>query len=435
MWLLYNVFFFLFALVYLPVFALKGKFKQGFAARFGSVPSEVLESVAGHRPVWVHAVSVGEIGLAVSLVNRLREKMPQAKFLLTTTTNAGYAVAQKIKNEEDALTFFPIDFPWSVSAFLNSTDPSMLILLETEIWPSLLRELAKRKTPVVLANGRISDRAFKKYLSVRFFLKRVFCQMEGISAQDERMRSRFIALGAASDQVSVNGNLKYDWEPSLLQEDAASALKRALRSSTQQLLIAGSTHEGEEEILFHVYAQLRGAFPQARLLVAPRHLERLPSVEKAAERAGLRPRRISTQAYRALSETGERDVWLLDQVGVLAPLYECASLVFVGGSLVPVGGHNLAEPAYYAKPVLFGPHVQNFLEMASEFKTGGGAIEVADAGALRREWEKALREPESLKAMGRASRELVRKHQGATQKNVEWILSMTDSKERSLAKV
>ncbi len=435
MWLLYNTLFFLFALVYLPLFALKGKFGRGFAARFGTVHPELLEALAGHRPVWVHAVSVGEVALAVSLVNRLRERMPGVRFLLTTTTNAGYAVAEKIKNEEDALTFFPIDFPWSVGVFLDSMNPSMLILLETEIWPNLLRMLSKKKVPVLIANGRISDRAFKRYLFVRFFLKHVFREMEAISVQDERMRSRFISLGASPDQVSVNGNLKYDWEPPRLQDEAVSALKHALRSSTQKLLIAGSTHEGEEEILFRTYATLRPIFPQARLLIAPRHLERLASIERAAERAGLRPVRISTASYRSLAEDSEKDVWLLDQVGVLASLYECASIVFVGGSLVPVGGHNLAEPAYYAKPILFGPYVQNFLEMASEFKAGGGAIEVADAGELRREWEKALREPESLIAMGRASRELVRKHQGATQKNVEWVLSMTDSKERSLAKV
>jgi len=435
MWLLYNVLFFLFALVYLPMFALKGKFRKGFAARFGSVPPSVLEALAGHKPVWVHAVSVGEVTLAVSLVNRLRERLPGAKFLLTTTTNAGYSVAEKIKNEEDALTFFPVDFPWSVRGFLDTVDPSMLILLETEMWPNLLRELSKRHVPALIANGRISDRAFGRYLAVRFFLRRLFRKMEGISAQDERMRSRFIALGASADQVAVNGNLKYDWEPSHLQEAAASSLKHALRSNSQQLLIAGSTHEGEEEIFFRTYADLRRSFPQARLLIAPRHLERLPSIEKSAERAGLRPRRISTASHSALQETGERDVWILDQVGVLAALYECASLVFVGGSLVPVGGHNLAEPAYYAKPVLFGPHVQNFLEMASEFKTGGGAIQVADAGELRRQWQKALSEPESLKAMGRASRELVRKHQGATQKNVEWVLSLTGPRERSLVKV
>ena len=435
MWLLYNILFFIFALVYLPAFAIKGKFRQGFAARFGSVSPGLFEALAGHRPVWVHAVSVGEVALAVSLVNRLRERLPGVKFLLTATTNAGYSVAEKIKNEEDVLTFFPIDFPWSVDAFLDSTNPSMLILLETEIWPNLLRGLAQREIPVLIANGRISDRAFHRYLAVRFFLRRVFQKMEAISAQDERMRSRFIALGASADQVSVNGNLKYDWEPSRSQEEAASELKHVLRSSSHPLLIAGSTHEGEEEIFFRTYADLRRTFPQARLLIAPRHLERLPSIEKAAERAGLRPVRISTGSYCSLAGAKEGDVWLLDQIGVLAPLYECASIVFVGGSLVPVGGHNLAEPAYYAKPILFGPHVHNFLGMASEFKAGGGAIEIADAGDLRREWEKALREPESLIAMGRASRELVRKHQGATQKNVEWILSMTDSKERSLAKV
>ena len=435
MWLVYNFLFFVFALFYLPVFAAKGKLGRGAAARFGSVPPPICEALAGRRTVWVHAVSVGEIGLAVSLANRLRERLPEAKFLLTTTTHAGYAVAQKIKNEEDLLTFFPVDLPWCVRAFLNSTQPSLLVLLETEIWPNLIRQLAKRGVPVLLANGRISDRAFGRYLGTRFFLKRVFRHVDGISAQDERMRSRFLALGASAEQVSVNGNLKYDWEPSPYQDGAAAPLKRALRGSAPFLMIAGSTHEGEEEIFFRIYPQVRRNFPHARLLVAPRHLERLASIEQAAARCGLRAFRITTSSYSALSNAGESDVWLLDQVGVLAPLYECAWQVFVGGSLVPVGGHNLAEPAFYAKPILFGPHMHNFRSMASEFKAQRAAIEVAGAEALQREWENGLRDPAGLGAMGRAARELVRRHQGATQKNVEWILSYSDSMERSFAKV
>lgn len=435
MFLLYNLFFLLFALVYLPVFAAKGKFGAGLAERLGSLSAGSRETLAGSRPVWVHAVSVGEVGLAVSLVNRLRERMPAAKFLLTTTTKAGYAVAKKIKNEEDVLSYFPVDLPWSVRAFVQAADPSMLVLLETEIWPNVLRTLAKRGVPVVIANGRISDRAFGKYLGGRFFLRRLFRMMEGISAQDERMRSRFIALGAAPDQVAVHGNLKYDWEPSPFADEAAAGLKRALRSPAWSLLIAGSTHEGEEEALFAAFASVRRRFPRARLLVAPRHLERLGSIEKAAERAGLRPRRIRTSSYTALSEPGETDVWLLDQVGVLASLYECAEMTFVGGSLVPVGGHNPAEPAYYARPVLFGPYMQNFSQMASEFKSQRAALEVADAAALERAWEDGLRDPSAPAVMGRAARELVRRHQGATQKNVEWILSFADSKERSFVRV
>ena len=234
---------------------------------------------------------------------------------------------------------------------------------------------------------------------------------------------------------SVNGNLKYDWEPSPFQDEAAAGLKRALRSYGGSLLIAGSTHEGEEEALFGIYPAIRRAYPRARLLIAPRHLHRLPSIEKAAQKHGLDVRRITSDSYRALSENSENDVWVLDQVGVLASLYESAELVFVGGSLVPVGGHNLVEPAFYSKPLLFGPYMQNFSQMAEEFKAHGAALQVADAETLKREWEGALRDPKGLASIGRKARQLVHRHQGATQKNEDWILSYADVKERSFARV
>jgi 3-deoxy-D-manno-octulosonic-acid transferase len=289
----------------------------------------------------------------------------------------------------------------------------------------VIRQLSARGVPVLIANGRISDRAFGRYLAARFFLRRLFRKVGAVSAQDERMRARFVALGASPDQVAVNGNLKYDWEPSPFQDEAAAGLKRALRLSAPSLFLAGSTHEGEEDALFGVYAAVRKENPRARLLVAPRHPERMASIEKCAFKHGLRLRRVTTSSYEALSDKNETDVWLLDQVGVLASLYECAEFVFVGGSLVDVGGHNLVEPAFYSKPILFGPHMQNFSLMALEFKAQGAALEVADARALREVWENGLRDP----------RELVRRHQGATQKNVDWILSYTGSQERSFARV
>ena len=194
--LLYDIVFFLFSLVYLPTFIAKGKFGSSWRQRFGRVPSEIMDELQNERVLWVHAVSVGEIGLAVGFLDRLRESLPDMRFVITTTTETGHSVAEKIKRTEDVLLYFPVDFRFSVRAFIDSIAPEALVLFETEIWPNLIWELSKRRIPVTILNGRISDRAFEQYKKVRFFLKRVLNHVGQIAAQDSRMRERFIALGA-----------------------------------------------------------------------------------------------------------------------------------------------------------------------------------------------------------------------------------------------
>ena len=434
MWFLYNILFFVYSLFALPFFIAKGKLSAGASSRFGRIPEEIQRQFSGEAVWWIHAVSVGEIALAVRFADRLRSRIQGIKILITTTTTTGFEVGQKIKSEEDFLLYFPLDFAFSVRRFIRQASPAALILFETELWPNLIRELSRRLIPVFLVNARISDRAFPKYLRARFFIKKVLQKISFLSVQDERMRSRFVELGADPGRVRVGGNMKYDWEPSLIQEEAALPPRRALKSLRSFIFIAGSTHEGEEEILFRIYSSLKAQFPAFRMVVAPRHLTRVQAIQKTAERFHVNLFPLS--ALRSGEKIPESAaVFLLDEIGVLASLYEAADLVFVGGSLVTAGGHNLVEPAVHAKAILFGPRMQNFSQMADEFEKARAALCVKDEEELKKEIGNLILNADKLRLLGEAAQNIARRHQGASERNLNHVLSFMDSNERSFVRV
>ncbi len=420
---LYDVVFFIFSLFYLPLFIAKGKFGASWRQRFGHVKPEMLRWLHSKRVLWVHAVSVGEIGLAIGFLDRLREALPEARFVITTTTQTGYEVASKIKKDQDTLLYFPVDFRFSVRSFIDSVCPAVMVLFETEIWPNLIWELSARKIPVLILNGRISDRAFGKYRKIRFFLQRTLAQLSLIAAQDVRMRERFIALGAEPGKVIVTGNVKFDWKPAQAVSAQAQRLQRGCKKASEFLCVAGSTHDGEEQMFFSIYPTLKAAYPEFRLLIAPRHLNRLAAIEVAASKRGLRTQRVSSEDAGFENENNEGKIFLLNQMGVLPFLYEVADLVFVGGSLVAAGGHNLVEPAYFNKPILFGPFMNNFIEMAQEFIKNEAACPVTDAQDLERKIGELFCNPAYRQSLGMAAKHLVLRHQGATQKNKEILVA------------
>ena len=429
---LYDIGFFIFALFYLPLFFLKGKWNKASLSRLGIIPQEAQQRLRGQNVLWLHAVSVGEVGVAVGFLNRLRDELRDVQVLLTTTTVTGYGVAQKIKNEEDVLLYFPADFRFAVRSFVKNVSPAALILFETEIWPNLISELSARGVPVVILNGRLSEGAFARYRRIRPFLKKTLSKLSAIGVQDERMRERFAALGASV--VTVTGNLKFDWMPPHNFTPPVEELRHFCRRPGEFLWVAGSTHEGEEERLFDVCRNLKEKHAGLRLLIAPRHLHRVSDIENTAARKKIVLKRLSAENCRR--QPAPDEVWLLDQMGVLAALYEAADAVFVGGSLVPVGGHNLVEPAYFAKPVLFGPHMQNFLEMANEFKKNGAGVEVRDAADLERKMDEIIESADRRRALGRAAKRLVERHQGATERNKDLLLShWQPKKEKKLKEV
>lgn len=418
--MIYSFCFFVFALFYLPFFLLKGKHKGGLASRFGFVPDEVRKSLEGRQVYWVHAVSVGEVVQAFRLVAALKKRFPQALFVVTTTTLTGREIALKLKSEEDTVLYFPVDFSFSVRRFISAIHPSALILIETEIWPNLLAELSRKNIPAFIVNGRISDKAISKYRKVRFFLAPFLNRLKAIGAQDDLMKQRFIDLGADPRIVSVTGNMKFDWQPNFSNAALVRSVEDRLKGSESFLWVAGSTHEGEEEILLDAHRSLSVKHPHLRLLIAPRHLNRIDSILRLASKKNVTVWRTSELRDLANRPSGsaEPSFFLLDSMGVLADIYPLADVVFVGGSLVPSGGHNLVEPAFFEKPVLFGPFMNNFSQMAQEFKKVSAGIEVKNAAELEQNISELIENRGKGAFFGRNAKELVLRHQGATERNV-----------------
>jgi 3-deoxy-D-manno-octulosonic-acid transferase len=356
---------------------------------------------------WIHAVSVGEATAAAPLVEAIGRRWPEMSIVMTTVTPTGAHIVTERLGLLTTHRYFPVDLPGPVRRALDAVRPRFFIGLETELWPNFLRALASRGIPAMVANGRISDRSFRRYLLVRGFVARMLRGVAVFAMQSQEDARRIVALGAPAERVVVTGNLKAD-----LRADPAGdpVWQRLLGANSGRLLwIAGSTHRGEETAVLDAYERLKPRFADLCLLVAPRHPERAEEVERLVRDRGLRSvRRTALAAGQAL-ET----VIILDTVGELAELYGFADVVFVGGSLVPTGGHNMLEPAQRRRPVLFGPHTSNFRESAELLQSAGGAVVVHDAIELAGEVERLLKDPELRRNMGEAGFAAVAARQGA----------------------
>ncbi len=413
--ILYDALFYVFSVFYLPSFILKGKWREGFGTRFGRIDAATRDRLRA-RIFWVHAVSVGEVVQAMRLINAVRDSMSEFKFLLTTTTATGREVALKLKGESDEVLYFPVDYRWSVRAFIRAVNPEALVLLETEIWPNLILELSDRGVPVFIVNGRISEKAIGKYRSIRRFLAPILNRLSAIAVQDETMKERFLELGADVSVVKVTGNMKFDWLPTAVNDPVYAKIE-SFRAGADFFWMAGSTHAGEEELLLRVYNILLRRYPKQRLLIAPRHLTRVESILQEAAKKGFKVIKISEWDG---SQTG---VLLLDKMGLLAGAYAYADAVFVGGSLAPFGGHNLVEPAYFEKPILFGPHMNNFRSMSQDFLRASAAIQVENAEALEGELVSLADNPAERKRLGSRAKTLILTHQGATERNKQLLMN------------
>lgn len=439
MYWLYTVALFGFFLGMAPVFLFqalnRGRYRKGIRERLGGYPqishqpstvsrqpSEPTPSAQHPTPktLWLHAVSVGEVVAAAPLVPLLKERHPDLHILVTTVTETGHQIARLKIPEADAICYFPLDFPCAVRRALDAVTPKVVLLTETELWPNFLRECHRRRIPVLLINGRISQTSFKRYRLIRSFMGQVLQGVERFCMQSERSAERIIQLGAPPSRVEVVGNLKFDaLVPPLPDEGTASLRKELGLSEGVPVFVAGSTHRGEEEAVLQAFKRVRAIFPDLLLILVPRHPDRLPEVEALLKAHGIPSvRRTVLKNPRFLPSGPRPSVILVDTVGELARLYALGDVVFVGGSLQPVGGHNILEPAIYGRPILFGPSMEQFAEIAELFLRRGAALQVKDAEELAAQVLEVLQDPGLASRLGQAASLTVSSQRGASLRTV-----------------
>jgi 3-deoxy-D-manno-octulosonic-acid transferase len=389
-----------------------GKYRHRWQERLGVLPA----AVAGQsRPtLWLHAVSVGEVLSAAPLVAALRREHPEWRVVVSTTTRTGRDMADARLKDIDGVFYFPLDFAWIVRKVLAHVRPTLVVIVETEIWPNVVRVCRRQGIGLLLVNARISDRSFPRYRRVRRFLGPVLAQFDRLCAQSEDTAARLRSLGAPPERVIVTGSLKFD-VPADLPRGIGDVARRL---EGLPVLLAASTLKGEDEILLETLQRLRASTPDAVLVLAPRHPERFDSVTLLAERTGLRVVRRTALASRP---DAPFDVLVLDTIGELAALCAQATVVFVGGSLVPAGGHNILEPARYARPIVVGPSMSNFADIARSFLDAGALVQAPDADAAQREMLSLFADASRRQRLGEAARAVLEHHRGAVQRTMQEI--------------
>lgn len=427
MYLVYSTLILVFFVVASPYFLYQAlryrKYVGNLRQRLGYLP--VSFNLDGDESIWIHAVSVGEVLTARALVGELRGRYPALRLFLSTTTLTGYQVARSNLHDIDGVFYFPFDLGFIVNRILHLVRPRLFVMMETELWPNLLRACRRRGVKTVLVNGRISSRSYPRYRLIRPFFRRVLANVDRFCAQSEESARRLIDLGAEPDRVTVTGSLKFDSLQVPTPAAHGRAQDRVLRffrmAPDRPVVIAASTLKGEEEPVLRAFRRVKAMMPNALLIVAPRRPERFGEVEQLAARDGFS---VMRRTELAIDAEPRADVVVLDTIGELARVYQVATVVFVGGSLIDAGGHNILEPAVFGKPILFGPHMQNFAEIADTFVTNGAAWQVRSDRELEEAVIAALTDPVGRARLGAAARALLEANRGARDKSLAVIAEL-----------
>ena len=418
---LYSALLALFLLVTLPYWLLQmlrhGKYRAGLRQRFGAVPSHIAR-LKGERTIWVHAVSVGEVVASSSVIDALRREFPAHRVLVSTTTSTGQKLAAR-KFGAGHVVYFPLDFAFALRPYFNALRPEMCVLAETEFWPNFLRLARQSGARIAVINCRISDRSLPGYKRLHFWLPKVLSNVDLFLTQTEEDRRRLIEIGASPAKAAVVGNLKFDVAP-----PPAPVIVSSLRAAFDQehatpVLVCGSTLENEEGLLLSAFRNILPTHPKAILILAPRHPERFAAVVSMIGELGFRMCRRSLWGGESLAGS----VFLLDSIGELAAIYSLATIAFVGGSLVPRGGHNILEPALYGVPVVTGNHYENFREIV-EFFLSRNAVRVVGMAELALVFMELIENPTERATLGANALAALESQRGATTRTVSALVDL-----------
>ncbi len=431
-WFFYNIFFAVGYTLMLPTFIARmrkrGGYKTDFGQRLGKFSPETAARLSEKPRIWVHAVSVGEATLAGSVLQELRRLAPQESFILSTTSSTGHAVCEKFVLPDDVLIYLPIDFPHVIRRSLRIINAKALVLTESEFWPNLIRALKRKGTPILLVNGRISDRSAPRYKKLKVFFSPVLNCFSSLLVQSEIDRDRLIDAGAPTEKIQVMGSVKFD-VPLLADTARAIALQTLSASgidpTAHTVLLGGSTWPGEELALVKAWDAARRLSPNLRLVLVPRHMERGNEVENELNEAGFTCLRRSRMKVRTEKKTPSADtILMIDTTGELFALYAMADIVFVGKTLAPnIGGQNMIEPASFGKAVITGPHTENFAAVMHLFRREHSILEIADSKALVKVVSDFATDQPARRELGARAKAVVDQQRGALARSAKIILA------------
>jgi 3-deoxy-D-manno-octulosonic-acid transferase len=419
--LIYQILYIIFFLIYALILPFRKRRREGILMRLGLYPPEIINKFNEKANIWIHAVSVGEVMAARALADGIKKGLSGYNIVISTVTETGNKVAKASIGDAASIIYLPLDLTFAIKRAVKAISPAMFIIIETEIWPNLLRLLSKNNVPIILCNGRISKKSYRRYMLVKPVLKYILGYIDRYLMRTEEDRQRIISLGARGDRVTVLGNIKFDSVDSYVDEEQKRNVLRRLGLENRRLIVAGSTHPGEEKIILEAYSQILKRYKDVLLLIAPRHIERADDVVTLVKSYNFTPIKISNLTVNCQLSTVNCLVYILDTIGQLKLFYSLAWAVFVGGSLIRHGGQNMIEPACLAKPILFGPHTFNFEDEANAFLNNKAAILVKDATALAQNIEMLHKDDISARDMGKRAQEIVKANQGIVNNTVDVI--------------
>lgn len=437
---IYNILFTTFFLLASPYYfwrmRRRGNWLDGFFQRFGSYDVKTKQAVTNRHILWLHAVSVGEVNLCTQLIRALEPRLPNVKIIVSTTTTTGMGELKKKLPMHISKIYYPIDRRKYVARAIATLRPRAIVLVEAEIWPNFIWRAKRQEIPLFLVNARLSERSFRGYKRFGFLFRSLFAEFDGVGAQNEVDADRLRKLGCRPEVIRVVGNLKFD--AARIEErrvlNVAALMAQLGVPADAQLLVAGSTHPGEEAILADVTQRLRTRFPKLFLILVPRHFERCREVGRELQTRGIKFAYRSEVTAHTQHRAGELDCLLVNTTGELKFFYEPATVIFVGKSLTAQGGQNPIEPGALGKPILFGPNMQNFADVARSFVANDGAVQVKDAAELESQLAALLRDAARREQLGQNALKVVRENLGAIERTVEMILEHFDPEEHYVAR-